>query len=54
MRIYLLDGETIEYTKDDYTNYVYDGKFFIVIYHDQWIGLYNLDAIQYVDIDKDY
>lgn len=51
IRIFLIDGETIKYRRDEYTDYIYDGKYFVVINHCQWIGLYNLDLIKYIKID---
>lgn len=39
-----------EYKLMEYTDYNYDKKFFIVIRDKQWIGLYNLDEIRYVEI----
>ena len=29
-----------------------DGKYFIVIYDKQWIGFYNLDCIEYIEVDR--
>lgn len=43
-------GEVCNYPPAEYTDYNYDGKYFIVIKDKQWIGLYNLDEIRYVEI----
>lgn len=44
------NGEVCHYTPAEYTDYNYDGKYFIVIKDKQWVGLYNLDEIRYVEI----
>ena len=44
------NGEICHYKPIEYTDYDYDKKFFIVIRNKQWIGLYNLDEIRYVEI----
>ena len=44
------NGEVCHYTPTEYTDYNYDGKYFIVIKDKQWVGLYNLDEIRYVEI----
>lgn len=44
------NGEICHYKPDEYTDYYYDKKYFIVIKDKQWIGLYNLDEIRYVEI----
>lgn len=42
--------EVCHYRPNEYTDYQYDGKYFVVIKDGQWIGLYNLDVIQYVEV----
>lgn len=44
------NGEICHYKPSEYTDYDYDKKYFIVIRNKQWIGLYNLDDIRYVEI----
>ena len=44
------NGETCHYAPDEYTDYRYDGKYFVVIFEKQWIGFYNLDEIRYIEI----
>ena len=44
------NGEVCHYSPSEYTDYQYDGKYFIVINEKQWIGFYNLDEIRYVEI----
>lgn len=44
------NGEVCHYKLHEYTDYRYDGKYFIVIYEKQWIGFYNLDEIRCIEI----
>lgn len=46
------NGETCHYSPSEYTDYQYDGKYFIVIYEKQWIGMYNLKEIRYIDVSS--
>ncbi len=50
IRILFKDGETVTYKKKDYTDYIYDGKTFVVVDKGKWIGIYNLDAIICVEV----
>ena len=47
------DGDIAHYEPDQYTDYRYDGKYFIVVYNEQWIGLYNLDDIKRIDVKRE-
>lgn len=38
------------YRGDEYTEYKYDGKYFIVIKDKQWIGFYNLDCVECIEV----
>lgn len=44
------NGEICHYRPDEYTDYQYDGKCFIVIRDKQWIGIYNLDEVRYIEV----
>ena len=44
------NGEICHYPPDEYTDYQYDGKCFIVIRDKQWIGIYNLDEVRYIEV----
>lgn len=44
INITLRNGSYAEW-KEEYTDYMYDGKYFIVIKGEKWIGMYNLDCI---------
>ena len=52
IEIVFKNGDMAHYHPTEYTDYKYDGKYFIVIYEKQWIGLYNLDSIEYVEIER--
>ena len=52
IEIVLKDGSCITYEGNEYTDYQYDRKFFIILYEKQWIGLFNLDEIKYVMIER--
>ncbi len=50
IRILFKDGETVTYKKKDYTDYIYDGKTFVVVNKRKWIGIYNLDTIICIEV----
>ena len=52
IEIVFKNGDMAHYNRTEYTDYKYDGKFFIVIYEKQWIGLYNLDSVEYIKIAR--
>ncbi len=45
IKIVFKDGEIVKWKKKEYTDYSYDGRCFIVIKGNQWIGFYNLDCV---------
>lgn len=51
LRIVYKNGEVIIYQADQYTDYSYDGKCFIVINGKQWIGIYNMDCVSAVEYE---
>lgn len=50
IEIVFRNGDMCHYKPDDYTDYKYDGKYFIVIKDKQWIGFYNLDCVEYIEV----
>lgn len=52
IEIVFKNGDMTNYGPEQYTDYKYDGKFFIVISDKQWIGFYNLDCVEYIEIEK--
>lgn len=52
IEIVFKDSDTVHYyNPDQYTDYRYDRKFFIVIRDKQWIGFYNLDCVEYIKVE---
>ena len=51
LRIVFKNGEQVTYRNKQYTDYMYDGKSFIVIKKKQWVGIYNMDCISCVYVD---
>ena len=52
IEIVFRNGDMTHYKQDQYTDYKYDGKYFIVIYEKQWIGFYNLDCVEYIEVER--
>lgn len=52
IEIIMKDGSTVTYDYEEYTNYMYDGKCFVIVYGEQYIGMYNIDAIRSVTIER--
>ena len=52
IEIVFTNGDMAHYEPTDYTDYKYDGKYFIVIYEKQWIGFYNLDCVEYIVVER--
>ena len=50
IEIVFRNGDMCHYKPDEYTDYRYDGKYFIVIREKQWIGFYNLDCVEYIKV----
>ena len=51
IRILFNNGEVVKWKKKKkYTDYRYDGRYFIVIRDKQWVGLYNLDCVATIEI----
>ena len=43
--IVLTNGKTVEWESEEYTDYIYDGKCFIVVHGCEWVGIYNIDHV---------
>lgn len=44
--VYHNNGDVDTWRPDEYTNYYYDGKLFVVIYKKQWVGIYPLGEFE--------
>ena len=45
LKIIMNNTQEVKWQKEEYDNYMYDGKFFIIIKNGEWIGFYNLNAV---------
>lgn len=45
IKIVFKNGSIAKWKQDEYTDYKYDGKCFIVIKDGQWVGFYNMDSV---------
>ena len=52
--IKMVDGNTVHWSADEYTEYDFHGRFFVVIRNDQWIGMYATDRIVSVECREGY
>jgi hypothetical protein len=52
INITLSNGSFIQWNSEQFTDYMYDGKCFIVIKESQWVGIYNLDFVRSIEVDK--
>ena len=43
--IVLKNGRKVVWTPEEYDDYIYDGKAFIVKQNGAWVGIYNFDSI---------
>ncbi len=50
--ITMADSQEIKWQKEEYDNYIYDGKFFIIAKNGEWIGFYNLDTVTSIVVEK--
>lgn len=52
IKITLKNSQEVVWKKEEFDDYIYDGRFFIIIKGPQWIGFYNLDSIISVTIQN--
>lgn len=52
IKITFKNGNVCTWGKPQYTDYKYDGKCFIIIKDEQWVGVYNIDSIISVAITE--
>lgn len=53
VRIHFKNRTIHTWKPEDYTEYRYDGKCFIVIKGEQWVGIYNMDTISFIEIESE-
>lgn len=51
IEIVMMDGDRDEWGRDEFTDYRYDGKCFIIIKGEKYIGVYNMDAVRRIAIE---
>lgn len=52
IQITQMNGAYNEWKPEQYTDYMYDGKCFIIMRGEQWVGIYNMDAVRSIVIDQ--
>ena len=52
LQISLKRGEYITYKSKSYTDYMVQKGLFVVLNGSQWIGIYNLDCVEYAAFIK--
>ena len=45
IKITMTNSKVVKWLKGEFDDYMYDGKFFIVIRDSEWIGFYNLEHV---------
>ena len=45
IEITLVNGNKFVWDETQFTDYIYDGKCFIIKQNDKWVGLYPVDAL---------
>ena len=49
LEITMKNGNIITYEADSYTDYSYQGAVFVVMKDHQWIGIYSMDMIAFIE-----
>lgn len=50
LTILFRDGHKISWSPGEYTGYAYKGKIFVVTNGEQWIGVANMDTVEYITV----
>jgi len=45
IKITMANSDVVTWGEEAYTDYKYDGKFFIIMQDEQWVGFYNLNHV---------
>lgn len=46
-------SNVVTWSEDSYDDYMYDGKYFIIMKRTQWVGFYNLDSLDYITVNNE-
>jgi hypothetical protein len=49
LEITFKNGNTVTYKPESFTDYSYQGAVFVVIKDSQWIGIYSMDMIAFIE-----
>ncbi len=52
IEIMLDNGDVRKWNKGEYTEYDIKGRFLVIINDDQWVGMYALDRIVSVEVER--
>ena len=52
IQITMSNGCYDEWKAEQYTDYMYDGKCFIIMRGEQWVGIYNMDSVRRIVVDR--
>lgn len=52
IKIVFRNGNVVKWKKKQQTDYKYDGKCFIVIKDEEWVGIYNMDSVISIIVKK--
>ena len=45
IKIVMTNGTEVKWLSEQWDDYKYDGKFFIIMKNGSWVGFYNLDFV---------
>ncbi len=45
IKIVFKNGNVVKWKQGEFTDYKYDGKCFIIIKNESWVGFYNIDSV---------
>ena len=45
IKITMNNYQEVIWEKEEFTDYRYDGKCFIIINGEKWVGIYNMDSV---------
>lgn len=52
LEITFKNGNTVTYKAESFTDYSYQGEVFVVIKGNQWIGIYSMDMIAFIEFKE--
>lgn len=53
IKITFMSGVCVKWRKDEYTDYIYNGKTFVVIKNKAVVGIYNINCVSNIVIDDE-